>query len=461
MSFWAVACLGGTLTVILFFLMFRHFKGLERQIVYLTVKVTERNGRRGTKKDEVLLNRIYGLVQSAITKKDTVIIYKAAEVLKTAFGEGLVRNDEPVRLMGLVARTIHSRQYRAAVVVMDAFRPMILHLPVQSLPIAADQLALIAAMTCRIKQNFLLSRVTELVFFLFENKMLFQASPGFALEVLKPLKLVGLLALRRKDADLFREICICWKNGKPIGYCGDIARVSLQVWTVWLHRIVKMDRPEIFNFLTEVVWLQITEGRLLNEDIKCLLAEWQKHAGVACLNPRSKITAPILEFMCNIAEYKKEVAIWDLTIRHVGEVVKLAISRREFETVFPVFYPLLEKGRQLFVLELKFGKYSDGFRQRILFTILQECIMLISYAMRQNFSVTSGEIISQLGSYWLQHPQAGGHKKSIKKFCQFFLLFWMCKRRKQAKKEEPFNKFLLEPMLLSEEEKSLFAFLRT
>ncbi|CUH96900.1 putative membrane protein [Propionispora sp. 2/2-37] len=460
LSLWAAVCLGGALGIILFFFIFRRFRGLERQIEFLTVKVTGRGNRRRQKPDEELLNRIYGFVLAGITKRNDAIIYKATELLKTAFGEALVRDNEPVRLMGLIARAIHFRQYQAAVVILDAFRPLILHLPAQCLPVATEQLTLIAAMAFRIKQNFLLSKVTELVFFLFENKIRLQSTATFAVEVLKPLKLVGLLALRRKDVDLFREICICWKNGKAIGYHGDVAKASLQIWTVWLHRIVKMDRPDMFNLLIEVVWLQLTEDRLSNEDVEYLLADWHKHAGSASLNPRSEIAAHILDFMCSIAEYKKETVLWEQAIRYVGAVIKLAIARREFEAVFPVFYPLLERGRQLFVLELKFGQYSDGFRQRILFTILQECTMLISYAMRQDFTVTSGDIIKQLGVCWVQHPQAGGHKKSIKKFCQFFLLFWMNKYRKQARKEEPFNKFLLEPMLLSEEEKNLFTFLK-
>jgi hypothetical protein len=103
--------------------------------------------------------------------------------------------------------------------------------------------------------------------------------------------------------------------------------------------------------------------------------------------------------------------------------------------------------------ELKFGEFSDDYRKKRLFVIVRECILLAELKARQDMTKSTGEVIAEIYEYWVRFPQTAGINKSLKKYCQFLLIYWQNTRQRQSRRGMPDNKRLIEPMLVSDEDK--------
>ncbi len=455
---WIVALLCSVFTVCFIALFYIRFMRLERRIERVAAALSGKKTKRQVSRS---LSKVYGFINEGMIRENDIIVYKAAELLKTAYAEGMLRSDEPIRLMGIVVKAIHAGRYNAAAALLNTFRPMLLQLPAQHFPVIAEQFVLIAVVAFRARQHFFISRIADYVFFILQNKSLVKANASHIFDILRVLKVLGLLALRRKDFSLFREICKCWSENLLTYEEHEVTQAVLQVWTAWLHRIVKVENQDMFDLMVEGTWQLFRAGRLTDEDINYLVLEWHKQAGIACLNPYNPLAVGILRFMLQLAEAKADLSLWTLIIRQTAQVIKTAIVQRSFRDAFCVFVPLLDAGRKLFIMEVKFGEYSDGFRQQVLFQILKECVMLVAYVARQDYTVLQGECIRQLRAWWIEIPEYSGRRKTISKFCQLLFAYWTKTHHRQAKKERTANDPLLEPQFLTEREKELFFFLRS
>ena len=103
--------------------------------------------------------------------------------------------------------------------------------------------------------------------------------------------------------------------------------------------------------------------------------------------------------------------------------------------------------------ELRFWEYSDGRRKEQLFILLKECIMLVELKSRQDMTASSAEIIAELYRQWNLQPGIIGNQKSVKKFCQFFFLYWQTIKRRQAKRSMPLDNDISQPTLISENDR--------
>jgi hypothetical protein len=399
-----------------------------------------------------LLRRIYALLYDSIAV-NPVVTYQAVELLKFAFGEGLRRANEPGRLMAAAVTALRANQPDLAGFILDAFKPMLRYLTTEDVPETVEQLVQISIIAGKAKQNFLVAKASENIFAMLEQQNCAANQPLCAV-FLRALTAIGTVALRRHDDDLFREMATriaCWLATKP---SDAVSSELVALLSTWLHYIVKTDQPIQFSIVEELT-VQLVETKVLSDEALALLfVEWTNLAGTACLNPNTSIASLTLSLMLQLAAKRHKQEVWALATKSTGQVAKLASAHHGNLTgVFQVIYPLLEAGRKLLIIEIRFGEYTDELNRQALFMVLEECLAIVTFLARQDMTTTTGEVISDIYKHWSNSPCLRGNPKSVKKFCQLLLLFWVKIRRRQAKRGMPINQDLTEPMLIVEKDR--------
>ncbi len=456
----AIASIIGVAGIIMLILWHR-WRQLDRRINRLAARLNKfaRSGRRRNwQKGRHMLQDIYGVINTAMAEGNSAALYHAIDLLKLALGEGILREDEPIHLMSVAVAALQAKQPNTAGMILDAFRPMLRCLPKEHIPAVTEQLTIIGAVALKEKQYFLVSKATDNILAILERADC-SSERAIVQAAFRALKVMGAIAVRRRDPALFREI-----TGRAARWFINNANYDLTaeivpVLNVWLHRIVKSSDLVIFDIFYELI-KQLSEADVWSDEaINLLFPEWINLAGIACLDPNSSLAVRIIETMPSLIASSQSLEYWTLVVNGAGQTAKLAVSHHGLKNAFPVVFPLLEMGRRYLVAELKFGEYADGFRQRVLYKILKECLMLITFIARQDMTITPGDVIAEVYQLWLTHPLMTANPKSAKKFCQLLLLFWGRIRRRQAKRYTPANKELFDPELISEKEKKLLEFL--
>jgi len=413
------------------------------------------NSQRDKKVAQRLLKDIYALLNKSIANNDTVTAYQAIDLLKLAFGYGILRQDESVRLMAISVAALNEKNPDMVSFILDAFRPLIRQLSPECIPSAAEQLTLIGVIALKQRQNFLVAKVTECIFLIMdrtdatEDKRIITAA-------IKAFKVMGVLGLRRRDIALFREMSVRLSGWFMMNRLTvDVAEELVGMLTAWLHRIVGINNMLLFEMIEEFVNILVT-SKVLESKLELLYEEWGNLAASACLNPNNLLAGKILSFLFALAALEQDHRKWAKVITIGGRVIKLAVSRHGIVGAFMVFHPMLEVGRNLLWSELRFVQCIDENKENMLFSVVRESLIIISFAAKQDLVGSSGQTIVDVFKCWGEHPDiAGNHKKSIKKYCQLLLLFWL-KDKRQVKKNLPHNNDLTEPILFTDSERERF-----
>jgi len=405
-----------------------------------------------------LLHQIYELIHENIAAKNPAAAYQAIDLLKTAFGAAGIRADEPPRLTAVVIQALRTPDLDTAAVALDVFRLMLRRLPQNGMAAAIEQLGFIAAVTLRDKQNFLAAKAADIIFGVLERPDS-TSDPAITAAALRTLRLIGVLALRRRDNDLFRELTnrlaavVATRLESP-GLCGEIVTLTIE----WLHRIVKNDDLAMFALLVNVASALPAQNTFIADDIKMLIKEWQDLAGTSCLNPNSILAEGILSFTLELALARGDQKGWQQAVTGAGQVARLAITRHGIKAALPRMLPLLSVGRELLALELKFGnpENADSFRQQALYCVVRECVAIGEFAARQDLISLAGDIIADICRFWTEYS-IHTSPKAIKRFCQLLLAYWI--RISRQGKKAIISDVLAQPMLLSEADKQRLGFM--
>lgn len=440
--------------VALMILGWYYCRNLEWQIKLLTVRLNRliRCQRRDGQVVKQLLKSIYIIINKGMTLNNSTVVYQALDLLKLAFGYGLVRPGESARLMAIGVTALNNNNPDTVSLIIDAFRPLVRQLAPAAIVNVVDQLTLIGTVALKQKHNFLAAKVVKCIFFIMEQTDVV-VDKKILVAAIKALKVIGVLGLRRRDTALFREINIrlsVWLVANP--GTDDISTEIASTLTAWLHRITWLDDALIFSIIADSTFSLIEADVLTDAGIELIIDEWGNIAASACLNPNCPIARLIIEFVFKVADLKKISKLWIKVIALTGRVATLAVYRHGIIVAFMVIYPLLELGRKLLWTELRYVEYIDEFRHELLFRVVKECLIILTYAARQNLLGSAGETIVDVFKCWMAHPEIMVNEKSVKKYCQFLLLFWL-KNKKQAKRYMPRDAEFMEPMLLSNIEK--------
>ncbi len=404
-----------------------------------------------------LLHNIYSLLNASLQAKQANITYQTVELVKQAYGANIIREHELFYLTGAVVAAIKGGQSEAAAPLLDVFRLMARQLNFQKLPVAAEQLVIIHLVAVRNKTGYLAAKSSEILLLVIEQAMDGPNRPDTDTlivdeNLLRALRIMGLLTLRRGDDDLFREIAsrlgaILLK--KKLNYDPMILATFL---IDWLHRIVQKNNVQAFAVLANFSGRIFTADLLIKEQIQYILTEWLRLAGTASLNPQSPLAPIIIEQALNFAVNIYDGKLWANVVHEATQVGKLSISRNELREAFVVLHPLLDAGRRLLIAELKFGSCNhEGFRSGALHLVVKQCLILAEFAARQQLLATTGDYLIYFYQNWLLQPSSRLNQKSIKKFCQLLLFCWLNSGKKQARKYDAGSE-LDNPRLISQAE---------
>ena len=413
-----------------------------------------RSSRRDKKVAQRLLKQVYVLLHKSIASNDTAMAYQAIDLLKLAFGYGIMRQDETVRLMAISVAALNEKQPDMVSFILDAFRPLIRQLSPECIPGAAEQLTLIGVIALKQRQNFLVAKITECIFLIMDRGDAVK-DEKIITAALTSFKAMGVLSLRRRDIALFREMSTrlsAWFTANQPNE--EVAKELISMLTAWLHRIVGINNMALFAMIEEFTD-SLIQSKVLDSQLELLYEEWGNLAASACLNPNNSLAGNILKFLFSIAILRQDYCQWVKVVEVAGRVIKLTVSRHGILGAFTVFHPMLEVGRSLLWSELRFVQCIDEYKHKMLFAVVKESLLIISFAAKQELVGSSGQTIVDIFKCWVENPAMAANHKSIKKYCQMLLLFWLKDKRK-VKKNLPYTNVLTEPILFTDSERLRF-----
>lgn len=429
---------------------------LEAKYTRLAGQASRVKRGRDIAQEREVLKSLYALVHQGINVKNTATAYRTIDLIKMVFGEGIVRPDEPRQLTTLVVRAARAKELETAAAALDAFRQLLRRCPPDMVPTVMEQLTYIAAIAMKDRHNFLAAKSMEVMFAVLEKEA---GSPASVFAALRALKTVGVLALRRKDQDMFREIATRLAELVPAPLASEPATELVALTGMWLHRIVQDDDHAMFCIVAELVGAVNQRGVLGQDSLVALTKDWQNLAGTASLRPNSILAPLISEMALKTALRFWDLGLWEEAVGNAGQTAKMIIQRNGLKTAFPLVLPILETGRELLSLELKFGNLenTESFRQRALFYTVRVCLSLADYAARQDMISTPGDSITEMYNLWMTIPDRTG-SKSAKRFCQLLAAYWFKTGTKQAKRGAVGSE-LSAPALLTDNDKQRLSFL--
>ncbi|WP_378956388.1 hypothetical protein [Pelosinus sp. sgz500959] len=449
--FWMI----GISSVVVFIILgWYYLHNLDWQIKFLIARLNKmiRCQKRDRQAIKSLLKDSYTIINKGMVCNHSTAVYQTLDLLKLAFGHGLVRSGESGRLMAIGISALNNNKPDVVGFVVDAFRPLVRQLSPDDVVIAINQLTLIGVISFKKKQNFLAAKVVDCILFIMEQ-------PDESVErkkmvaAIKALKVLGVLSLRRRDTGLFRELNIRLSTCL-ISSCkaDDMTTEISSMLAAWLHRIIWLNETVLFTVITDMIFNLIGADVLTDDGIEVMIDELGNVAASACLNPNSPLASLILEFMFRLANERKNDRHWTRVVTIAGRVAKLAIYRHGLAAAFTIIHPLLEFGRNLLWAELKFIESVDKIRQRLLFRVVRESLLILSYCARLNLLGSTEETIVDVFKCWMGHSELMINQKSAKKYCQLLLLFWL-KNKRQMKRTLSYDPEFIEPILFSSSER--------
>lgn len=450
--FWLV-WVGGLLAILLIY-WYRQKDSWKIKILTFRLNALIRKSPKDKREVQRLLKQLYALLNKSIAANDAVMAYQAIDLLKLAFGCGIMRQDEPARLMAVSVAALNKKNPDLANFILDAFRPLIRHISPECIPGAAEQLTLIAAIALKQRQNFLVAKIIECIFLIMDRGDAAQ-DKAIINAAIRAFKVIGVLSLRRRDIALFREVGTRFSGWFTTGHFKtDSAEELVGILTAWLHRIVGMNSIPLFSMMEDFTDA-LLRSNALDGKFDLLYEEWGNLAAAACLNPNNLLAGNILRFLFSIAGSRPDYSDWAKVVTVAGRVIKLTVSRHGILESFVVFHPMLEAGRTLLWSELRFVQCIDDNKQKMLFAVVKESLLIISFAAKQELVGSLGQTIADIFKCWIKRPDMAEKQKSIKKYCQMLLLFWL-KDKRPTKKYLPYTDMLTEPILFTEHERQRF-----
>lgn len=421
---------GLAVCLVLAIAIWRHYHNIDRRIARAARKLV-RLGRRGHKGAGIAANFawLFSLLEQGLASRNTALCYKIVDVLKVAYGEGACRTDEIFFISSAITTAIRSKQTDVASFLIDTLRPLIRQLNPEKVAEAIEYLQMISVIALRERQNYLASKSADLIFSVLEKNEN-RDNLLIADKALIMLKITGSLAIRRKDCDLLREFAAKLSVGYFAAENQD-SQAIIRLFAAWLHRVYFTGDDEAYKVVSDLLLQWKNKREMQAEVFNALISEISNQAGAASLNPNASMAEKLVGLILELGFSGQNIQEWKVAIRTTGEVIRLAIYNHKLPTSFPVVFPILEYGRRMLVMELKFGGVaSEGsFRQQALFWAVRETLSIIEFSARQKMTHTAADIIGELAEIWSKHSELYYTVKSFQKYCGVLVLYLTANRR--------------------------------
>ncbi|MBP2642812.1 MAG: hypothetical protein H6Q67_699 [Firmicutes bacterium] len=430
------------------------YRDLSFRYKVLAARVSRNVTAGNTKQSKDIVAKVYLLIRAGTIAGNVAIAYKAIDLLKMLFADGVICSTEPLKLAGIVIGALRQKQPEIAVQALDAFRQMLRYLPADQMHVATEQLVVLTSICYRENYNFLSARAAEVLFAAMDRQ------DCDIKEMVQALRTMGVLALKRHDDGLFRELAVRLNQLVQMGnqrkeFLGEISALT----GVWLYQIINSQDKEMFTILTDFVDNLTLFEELSQPAVTAFIREWYNAAGTACLNVNNELAPKIMSFIFDLTLRRWGIRGLELAVRGAGQVAQLVISQKGIKVAIPYLLPLLDTGRKILSKEMKYnsGQAGESFRQQVLFSIVREIIVIARFTEKKDIHTTFTDVISELYTGWLSYSTPAG-TKSIKRFCQLIIVYWQQIRTKKEKKDVPSVEMTL-PVLLGDQEKKKLYFL--
>ena len=424
MTAWLVAIAIAVFSIVLWVYTYKH--NLERQLVICTanIKTAIKQNRRTDAEKQI--QHIFHIINTCITSNNVALAYKSVEILKLAFGEGVAGQNEVVILKNSIIAAMRQKSFSIAAYLLDAFKPLN-HSNVKSSAIIKE-MRLIGSIAFKEKQQFILAKSVDIVFECCNRNI---SVEEFRLG-LSVLKILGTLAIKRKDRALFREIAVRLSPGLNKR---ENNQEIIEVLSTWLHSIVAKNDEELLDIMLALTDELITT--LHDYQIKMLLQEWKLQAGAAGLNPTNRLGDKLAAHIVKIVSHSNNTELWAFAANSIDSIAKVVLDTGGYERALAILYPLLSAGSGLLIRELNLSKSlcCDEVRQQIVFVITKEILSFTEYWARKESTFSVGDLFLKMRE-WL-FLVGKNNERAINKYFQLLFLYWYNTQRKQARRGMP------------------------
>lgn len=391
--------------------------------------------------DESLKNMYYldRMMQLSIAEKDDKLAYQTVELMKKFFGEHTVQQEYSGRLLRLCSTALLAKRYKTVEILLDTYKPLIRRLDELSCSKMLEEFVILIDLAKKSGQAYIMEKIAKCVFEC-SHKI---GAAGY-LAAINAIKDVGLNAIKNHDAFLLKSASASVKFfSKPQSLEQEKALILLL--RVWLHQILKRDDQQSFQAFRAMVLSLHDAEKLPVQFVESMIAESDNLAGLVGANIHMMCRKPLVSFLVEISQ--NSVNYLQKTSYCIGQMVKMSIALHGLSAGFDILLPLLEHGRGCLKGELKFVKSVDSMRQRHLFAIIRETVILIKSIAKQEGGVGEVEVVLEIRKYWQARYQREGNRHSVDQFCQLLLRQMLKDRQRLSKRLCPSSKKLLDKPL--------------
>ena len=366
-----------------------------------------------------LMRKVYFLINLAIATENQVFAYKVSELMKLSFGEKLMRNSEPKKLMALIIKAVKLKQYDVAEYLLAAYKTLLMHINEKNANQCLRQLLILLVIMQKRNLTYLMSKVMECIFYSISKFDLHEQRTR-TISILA-LKRIGIIAIRKRDDALFIE---CKKYFLDIEITFEHYNISEQIEELlidWFYYILKTNNECLFNLYQEFYEELYGKGLITSLIISRMIQEIPNIAGMAIMNLSSKCGDRVLCFLLKLSEY--DSCDMKPAVKSYLCLLKMAVENYGLDKSFSLFIPLLESGRKIYMHEQRFTHSSDITRKKNLKLLLNELIFFFEVEARQSGS-TVENIILNIRQYWIVFSKLKKSIPRIEAFCDLLLAHW-------------------------------------
>jgi hypothetical protein len=221
-------------------------------------------------------------------------------------------------------------------------------------------------------------------------------------ELLRAVKQVGILAVRRRDEGLFREMMTRIMK-VFVMRAGNMARLTA-VLTAWLERILHQDGDDCYEAWRSCLTESLAKGQWTSIDLLALLESCRSMAGLAAMNPYSSVMRRFLDDMLRYGELQEDRDVQITAVQIVGMAMRIAVHDYPSALSMPYITPLSRFGGNQAWRQARFPMLYETGEGRVL-TAVWQVFLLLEKELEENRWQEEGDLFYPIyDTYQLAYP---------------------------------------------------------
>lgn len=341
--------------------------------------------------------RFYPFLLLAASEEQWGHIDWGFETLKLLYSEGNAQSQDALRLGSLVRQLGDAGKDDCALLIMGGFASLYRHNP-QCHENIISALAVIALYAYRSKRGALLAKSGDyLCRIAIEQETMTE-------ELIRAIKQTGMLAIRRRDDALFREIM---SRVMTIFFAktGDTDKLT-SLLVDWLERILHQDAEACYSAWRDCFADSITQGHWTSSAMLALLESCRSLAGLAAINPYSETMRRFLADILDYSEMTENTEVQITAVQIVGMAMRIAVRDYPRPLSMPYLVPLVQFGGSQAWRRLRFPMLYETGEGRVLRAVWQVFILLEQELEEKEYQEQTDMLASVWDAYRAEYSPA-------------------------------------------------------